>query len=405
MIKCYKYRIYPNRSQRSSLQKALGICCDIYNYFLSERIELWKDGKQKTSLKNQKNKLPEMKQNDSSISFVNAQVLQEVCDRVDIAFKIFFSKNRKGIKGGYPRIKSRNRYKSIAFPTYGNGCKVIGDRIRLFNIGSMKIVLHRRFPSSARKCVISVSATGKWYASFFFDVDPLILEKEDACVGCDMGIESFCTLSTGEAIIKKKFLLDAMPEIAKRNKAIVVANKSGDGCLAKSKIKIIRRIYEKIRWRKRDFFFKTANKIVRKYGIICVEDLDVQSMIKQKSFTKNLRDVSWSEFIQILSCKAEEAGRQFILVNPAYTSQDCSRCGDRKKKSLYERTHNCSVCGLYMSRDHNAAINILRRGLSSLGVPLKVSGDPEKQSHNILLHVSRHNQLTTFLRFGNMDLG
>jgi putative transposase len=87
-----------------------------------------------------------------------------------------------------------------------------------------------------------------------------------------------------------------------------------------------------------------------------------------KQLKKSIADVAWTSFFKKLSCKAEEAGRIVIPVNPAYTSQDCSGCGHRKKKTLAQRIHKCKECGLKLHRDLNAAHNILRLGLQSLGL-------------------------------------
>ena len=107
---------------------------------------------------------------------------------------------------------------------------------------------------------------------------------------------------------------------------------------------------------------------MNEYQYICVEDLAIKEMIAGSSFAKSIANASWNQFCRYLSYKAEEAGRKMGLVNPAYTTQDCSRCGDKEPKGLSERRHNCVHCGYQTGRDLNAAQNILALGLDGLGV-------------------------------------
>jgi len=101
---------------------------------------------------------------------------------------------------------------------------------------------------------------------------------------------------------------------------------------------------------------------------ICVEDLNIKKMVEKTTLAKSIADASWNQFLQILSYKAAEAGRKIGFVDPAYTTQDCYHCGNREKKELSERTHQCKHCGYSTSRDFNAAQNILALGLDGLGV-------------------------------------
>lgn len=130
--------------------------------------------------------------------------------------------------------------------------------------------------------------------------------------------------------------------------------------------KVVCRIHERISNRRKDFVFQEAHKIVKKYKLIVVENLEIKRMIEKNHLSKSISDVAWGMFIERLFCKAVEAGRQFIKVNPAYTSQDCSSCGVRVSKKLCDRVHKCPKCGVVLDRDVNAARNIKRLGLQSL---------------------------------------
>src|SRR5262249_26408821 len=120
--------------------------------------------------------------------------------------------------------------------------------------------------------------------------------------------------------------------------------------------------YQKIARQRADFHHKRALNIVRKFDAMAVEDLNVRGMVRNHHLAKSINDAGWSQFILILTSKAESAGREVIKVNPSYTSQDCSKCGARVRKTLARREHRCINCGFVAHRDHNAALNIRERG-------------------------------------------
>src|SRR5262249_50734890 len=116
-----------------------------------------------------------------------------------------------------------------------------------------------------------------------------------------------------------------------------------------------------------DFQHKTALGLVRQYDVLYLEDLRVANLVRNRHLAKSISDAGWAQFRTMLSCKAEWAGKRVVLVEPAYTSQDCSGCGARVQKSLSRRTHVCPSCGLVLDRDENAARNILRAGQARRG--------------------------------------
>ena len=127
--------------------------------------------------------------------------------------------------------------------------------------------------------------------------------------------------------------------------------------------KVIARVHERIRNKRHNFAHQESRKIVNRHGFVAVEKLKVKKMQKNRRLSKSIADVAWLLFRHCLEYKAEEAGIGFKAVKPDYTSQDCSACGHREKKSLSDRVHHCKACGYTTDRDHNAAINILTLGL------------------------------------------
>lgn len=150
-----------------------------------------------------------------------------------------------------------------------------------------------------------------------------------------------------------------------RERASAFSEKRGSRERKKAR-KVVSRIHERVRNRRHDFVHQTARRLVNRYGTIAVEKLNVKGMVKNHCLAKSISDASWSMFRSVLTNKAESAGRLVVSVNPAYTSQMCSGCGNIAKKSLSVRTHRCLSCGLVLDRDTNAAVNIKALGQYSL---------------------------------------
>jgi len=214
-----------------------------------------------------------------------------------------------------------------------------------------------------------------WYVVFTVEENQSrFFPKTARAVGIDVGIENFATLSTGEVVENPEFLRESEREL-KTAQRKVSRRKKGSKRRSKA-VKLLQKKHQKIRLKRADFHHKTALKIVRKFDAMAVEDLNIKGMVKNHHLAKSISDAGWSQFILILTSKAESAGRVVIKVNPAYTSQDCSECGHRVRKTLATREHRCINCGFVAHRDHNSALAIKgRAGLSGM-VPVGESREP-----------------------------
>jgi putative transposase len=125
-------------------------------------------------------------------------------------------------------------------------------------------------------------------------------------------------------------------------------------------------LQERIANRRRNFAHQLSHVLVSLFGIIAFEDLNIRGMIKNHCLSKSIQDAAWSQLIQYTTYKAADAGRECVQVDPRHTSQLCSACGLVVEKDLFVRVHHCT-CGLRIDRDHNAALNILSRGLARFG--------------------------------------
>src|SRR6266550_775443 len=358
----FQYRIYPTRKQLHKLNETLDECRWLYNHLLEMRKHAYAQTGKGLSCYEQQATYPILKQERPTLERVHSQVLQHVAVRIDLAFKAFFRRCKAGDAPGFPRFRGRDRYDSFTFPQSGFSI-THDDRVTLSKIGSVKMVYHRKIKGTVKTCTIRRSSTGKWYVSFSVECEPQSLDTVRTQVGIDVGLKTFATLSNEEEIANPRFFRKQEKALAKVQRK---QSKLAKGTPERRKHrKVVARVHERIAFRRDNFTHQESRRLVDSYGVICVEDLHVNRMTHNHCLAKSIHDASWSEFFSKLSYKAEEAGRKYIAVNPAYTSQDCSRCKHRQYMPLDARIYECPCCHLVIDRDHNASLNILGLGLQS----------------------------------------
>lgn len=364
----FQYRIYPTHNQETKLNAMLEECRWLYNHLLADRRDSYQQTGKAPSLYQQQATFPRLKQEHLSLQIVHSQVLQNVAVRLDLAFQTFFRRVKAGENPGYPRFKGYGRYNSFTFPQFG--FKIATEKkLALSGIGHIKMVYHRPIKGKIKTLTIHKSSTGKWHASFSVECDPERLPESDTAVGIDVGLKTFATLSDGIEIANPRFFRKEEKALAKvQRKHSKLAKGTPE---RRRRRKALARVHERIAWRRDNFTHQESRKIVNHSGVIAVEDLRVNRMVHNHRLAKSIVDASWSEFFSKLLCKAEEAGRKYVAVNPAYTSQTCSKCGHRQPMPLDTRVYHCPCCLLEIDRDLNAAVNILRLGLQSLGLAVE----------------------------------
>lgn len=354
-LKSFKYRLFPSKAQATRLNSTLGFCCELYNAGLQERRDAYRFERKAIRYIEQANQLPEVKEIRPELNEIHSQVLQDVLRRLDKAFQAFFRrvKERNG-KAGFPRFRSHKRYDSFTYAQ--SGFSVRNGKLRLSKIGDVKIKLHRPIEGKVKTLTITRTATGKWFACLSVEAEPQPLPVSDKSVGIDVGLAHFATLSTGEQIANPRFLRTDEKALAKAQR--------------RKKRKAAARIHERIKFRRNNFTHQLSRALVSLFGVIAFEDLNIKGMVKNHCLAKSIQDAAWKQLVQFTLYKAANAGRTCVQVDPRNTSKLCSACGQIVDKSLSERVHHCS-CGLSLDRDVNAAINILCRGLATLGINAK----------------------------------
>ena len=357
MFKVFRYRLYPTAAQRQRLESTLETCRRFYNDCLGEREAVYETEGRTMGKVEQLRRVKVHKANNPYAEGVHSHVLQIVVSDLDKAFLAFFRRVRAGENPGYPRFKGVNRFRSFGFKEAGNGFKIDGRRLRLSGIGRVAVRWHRKMEGIIKTLRVCKRA-GKWYAAFSCEVEQQQLAPLETEVGIDAGLSSLFVLSDGEHIENPRWYRAAQGKLRVLQRA--AARKKKGGKNRRKAVSTLARFAEYVANQRKDFLNKLVCTLVACFGRIAVEDLSINRMVKGY-FAKSILDAGWGYFRQRLLAKAENAGRQVTLVDPAYTTQNCCQCGCRQSLSLSDRWYSCS-CGNSRHRDENAALNVLAAG-------------------------------------------
>jgi putative transposase len=285
--------------------------------------------------------------------------------RLDETFQAFFRRVQRGEQAGYPRFKEQDRFDTVAFPSYGDGCKLDGPRVYFQHIGKVRIVLHRPVEGTIKTLAFTRRADA-WYLIVSCDVKAASsFTHHGPAVGIDVGLAQFATFSTGEQIANPRFFRSDEQALASAQRRMAT---HGRGTPERQEHKrIVRRIHARIANRRKDFAHKVSRRLVNAFGTIVFEDLSITRMVKNRCLAKSIADAAWNQLISYTRYKAEGAGAVCIQIDPRGTSQRCAGCGTVVKNELSVRVHQCPWCGLESDRDLNAALNILALGLQRIG--------------------------------------
>ena len=342
--------------------KNIGAARFVYNLCLSIKEELYREHGVSFTPKAWlfKEEYPWMEECDS-------RAIMSASRDVETAYKNWFRNLKKGIKKGHPKFKKKNKkgsYTSTSMPSVPE--KLFRERgIFIPKVGVVKYRAHQDLSGiqKIRNLTIKRSSSGKYYCSICCDVEVSELQHTGACVGVDLGLKDIIVTSDGQKIKNNHFAKKAQSKIRRLNKELSRRKKGGKNW--KKTDNRLSIAHEKLSNKRKDFIHKLTHKLVLDNDIICIEDLNVQGMMKNHSLARSISDVSFYEIRRQLEYKCKWYGRELVIIDRwSPTSKTCNHCGFKMEEfNLGIREWECPSCHCHHDRDVNAARNILDEGL------------------------------------------
>ena len=361
MLRTLEARLYPTDRQRARLEHYLDVGRTLFNDALEQRKSAYESDKSSLSFYTQCADLTLLRSVSKVIAGVPLAVERDAIIRVDLAFRHFFRRIREdNVKAGFPRFKAWQRWNSFSIHRPG---KCVHDR-RIYVSGVPGTIKARnvQYTDGAIKQLRVVRRAGKWFAQLVVDDGKQLPSPASitSCVGIDVGLKTFATMSNGDTIKNPRFARKTERNLAHAQRD--VARKVKGSRNHRKAVNRLQRVYERVANLRSNFTHHASKEIVSNHQFIAVEDLKISDMVNGR-FAKGIMDAAWGQFTQRLAYKAEEAGCTFVRVEPRGTTQECSQCGTVVPKDISVRVHACPLCGLTIDRDLNAARNVLQRAL------------------------------------------
>ena len=372
----HRYPAYPTQEVAGELERHIDIHRQAYNYTRYEYENV--DADNIGSAYKHHSRLPGWKDEFPVFSEVNSKALQRTVTRFYDNLSTLKDQKENGNKVGKLKWKSPREFQSMTFSQSGFELKNTSGRhatLWLSKIGDIKIRYHRDIPDEAdiKEVTVKKETTGEWFVSFGLETDDADLpEKPDVdsldasnSVGIDLGILNYIYTSDGKTVD----WLDVEDEYERlqREQRKLSRKEKGSNNYEKQRREVAK-VKRHIKRKVLDYQHKITTWLVRESDGVFVEDLNVKGILEQSHNARNKQDAAWRQFITLLEYKADLYGCHVTQVEPEGTTKECASCAVETAKPIWVREHSCPSCGFECDRDANAAMNVLQRGFSELGL-------------------------------------
>lgn len=376
MLKAFKYAIFPTEEQKQQLATFFGGCRFVYNLGLETKKHAWESARKSLTFIDLAFQMKELKDTDATwLRECPAQALQMSLKNLESAYSRFFN------GGGFPRFKSKHHRQSIQFP---QGVKVdfCSNTIFIPKLKKVACDFHRHFEGDIKTVTVSKTKTDRYFVSLLVENQKQLPKKkpvmEETSVGIDMGIKTLYTLSDGSTLENPKHLRSCLRRLRVEQRKLSRRFKKGAKEQSKGYQKqklVVAKLHERIKNQRSDYLHKASTDIIRSYDTVCLEDLNIKSLMQNRKLALAIGEASWYGFKQMLDYKAEWYGKNVRYIGRFEpSSKMCSHCGQiHKELSLKDRRWTCQSCGTHHNRDWNAAKNIKNIGLGKQPSTVNVS--------------------------------
>ena len=377
--KGYRDRFYPTVEQGRQLAVQFGHTRYVYNWGLTQREEHYQQKGKGLSKNETIKRLPVLKAEKPWLYEADSQAWQQALIDLDEAYQHYFDicagkrpqppppkKPRKdGQPPGYPRFTSKHNRQSYRYPQ-ARRIAIAGQGIRLPKVGWVKTVFHRPLQGKAKNVTVSKTKTGKYNVSFQVEMEMPDPQPKAGQVGVDLGLKTYLALSSGETIPNPGNLIKGERRLKKLQRDCARTQRGSRG-REKARRRLARQ-HEKVSNQRRDFQHKLSRTLIDRWGVICLEDLQIKGMLQNHHLAKHIQDAGWGEFVRQLGYKGKWYGSHIERIDRWYPStKTCSNClMVMTEMPLRVREWQCPNCGIVHDRDVNAAQNIARVGLGQI---------------------------------------
>lgn len=377
MLKAFKYRLYPNKEQKVLLEKHFGCVRFVWNWALGKKMEAYQKDKINLSRYELQAELPKMKKGDQPwLAEVGSLSIQSKLEDLDKAYTSFFKK-----KVAYPKFKCKRNDQKFRIPQNTKVDFEKGKVIIPKFLGGIKCIFDRQFEGDISSSYVSRTTTGKYFISILVEdgkelpIKPKVVEK--STIGIDLGLKHFAILSNGTKIENPKPLKRFLKKLKKQQRQLSKKTK-GSNNRNKQRIKVAK-THEKITNCRKDFHHKLSHKLTHDNQVktICMETLSTKDMMEKSYMARQIADVGWNTFTNILKYKCDWYGKNFVQIGRFEPSSKLCSCGYiNQTLTLKDREWTCPSCKITHDRDILAANNIKKLGL---GQPEVASGQLQKR--------------------------